>query len=376
MPSVAYDRSWATEPLFYKAPHPPNMTPKQYQFAGVEYALQREHCLIGDAPGLGKTAESIMLGNAIEAEYTLVVCPASLRLNWEREIWKWSTIPNVSTYPVLKAKDGVSERANYVMVSYNLLSNPSILNAIMSVRWDHLIMDEAHAIKDPKGNKRSTILTAPDLIPAAVDRITMLSGTILPNQPIECYNAIRLLNWDAIDRMSVEQFREHYYAIGSGYIRGPHEVKLDSGEVVTRSELHWSNNVRNVPRNLDELQLRLRENVMDRRLKEQVLHELPAKQWHPFPLSLTPGIRKVLKHSGWKQAEKLYEMNPNAFDASVPIDGDIATARRELGEAKAPSVADFVEELLLEGAQKIVLSAWHRSVLSLLRERLSKHGLV
>ena len=103
-------RSRATEPLFYSPPHPENMTPFEYQKAGVEFALSRPHALFGDAPGLGKTAECILLGNAIEAKRTLVICPASLRLNWEREIWKWSTIENVSTYVILKGRDGVSTR--------------------------------------------------------------------------------------------------------------------------------------------------------------------------------------------------------------------------------------------------------------------------
>ena len=319
--------------------------------------------LFGDAPGLGKTAECIMLGNAIEAQRTLVVCPASLRLNWEREIWAWSTIPNVTTYPVLKSRDGISPDHHYVITSYALLSNPSVLNAIMDLRWDHLILDEAHALKDPKGNKRTQVLCAPDLIPSVVGRITMASGTILPNQPIECYNALRLLNWDAIDRMSLRAFRDYYYELGSGF-------------VTIRGQVQWSNRVRNVPCNLADLQFRLRKHVMVRRIKEQVLHELPAKQWHPFPLELTAGIRKALKHPGWAEAEKLYEMDVDAFNSGIPVDGAVATARRELGEAKAPSIADYIEQMLLEGTRKIVVSAWHHSVLDLLKERLSKHGLV
>lgn len=365
------ERSRSTEPLFYNAPHPPNMVPKPYQLAGVEYALARDHMLFGDAPGLGKTAECIMLGNAIEAKNTLVICPASLRLNWEREIWQWSTIPNVTTYPILKSKDGVSLRANYVITSYAMLTNPSILNAIMDARWDHLILDEAHALKDPKGNKRTQVICAPDLLPSVVGRITMASGTILPNQPIECYNALRLLDWDAIDRMSLGAFRNHYYTMGEGFVRSP--VEEDG---VRKWKLHWSDQVRNVPTNLRELQFRLRKHVMIRRLKEQVLSQLPTKQWHPFPLELTAGIRKALKHPGWAAAEKLYEMDPDAFDAGIPIDGAISTARRELGEAKAPSVAHYIEELLEEGVQKIVVAAWHHSVLDYLKEYLAPRGLV
>ena len=367
------ERSRATEPLFYHAPCPDNMTPKQYQLAGVEYALERPHMLFGDAPGLGKTAECILLGNAIEAKRTLVVCPASLRLNWEREIWKWSTIENVSTYCILKGKDGVSEVANFVIISYSLLSNPSILNAIMAVTWDHMILDEAHAIKDPKGNKRTQVICAPDLLPSVVGRITLASGTILPNQPIECYNALRLLNWDAIDRMSLEGFRNTYYEMGSGYVRGP---VWDNDAQANVWKMHWSEEVRNVPTNLTDLQNRLRKNIMVRRLKEQVLHELPPVQWHPFPLQMTTRIRKALKHEGWRKAEKLYEMNAGAFDDGIPVDGAVSTARRELGEAKAPLIVEYIKELLDEGITKLVVAAWHLSVLAYLRDELKEYGLV
>jgi SWI/SNF-related matrix-associated actin-dependent regulator 1 of chromatin subfamily A len=368
------DRSRATTPLFYRAPHPASRVPKEYQLAGVEYALERKHMLFGDAPGLGKTAEAIMLGNAIGAEHTLVICPASLRLNWEREIWAWSTQPNVKTYPILKSRDGVSPEAHYLITSYAMITNPSILNAIMDLRWDHLILDEAHALKDPRGNKRTQVICSPDLLPSVVGRITMVSGTILPNQPVECYNAFRLLNWGAIDNMSLEAFRNTYYEMGQGFVRGP---VWDAAKQANAWKLHWSDQVRNVPTNLDDLQYRLRKHIMVRRLKEHVLHELPPKQWHPFPLEMTAGIRKALQHPGWKQATTLYEMNPYAFDSGVPIDGAISTARRMLGEAKAPSVAKYIKEMIdVEGKRKLVVSAWHRSVLAYLKQELAPYGLV
>lgn len=366
-------RSRATEPLFYEAPHGLGITPRPFQFAGAEYCLNRENALLGDAPGVGKTGEAILIGNAIEAEYTLVICPASLRLNWEREIKAWTTLENASTYPILKSRDGVSLRANYVITSYAMLNNPSILNALMDGFWDHLILDEAHALKDPKGNKRTQVLTAPDLLPSVVGRITMASGTILPNQPIECYNACRLLNWDAIDRMSLQAFRNEYYTLGQGFVRGPVYDEVKQANVW---KLHWSDQVRNVPTNLADLQYRLRKNIMVRRLKEQVLPQLPPKQWHPFPVGMTADIRRAMKHPGWTEAQTLYEMDPDAFDAGVPVDGAISTARRMLGDAKAPIVVEFIEELLLEGTQKIVVAAWHHSVLDFMREKLACHGLV
>ena len=156
-------------------------------------------------------------------------------------------------------------------------------------------------------------------------------------------------------------------------VRGP---VLDERTGIVRNTLHWSPSVRNVPRNEADLQYRLRSKVMVRRLKTEVLTELPDVQWHAFPLSLDAAMRKALKHPGWEKAKRLYEMDVAAFSSGAFIDGEISTARRELGEAKAPAVAAYIEELLREGVTKIVVSAWHLSVLAYLRERLKRHGVV
>lgn len=370
--------SRAVEPMFYRAPVPDTlphgMVPMEFQFAGPEYLLRRDHGILGDAPGLTKTAQSIMLSNALGARHTLVICPASLRLNWEREIWAWSTLPNVSTYPILKASDGVSLEANYVIISFNLLNNPGIFAALTEYLWDHVIVDEAHALKDPRGNQRTNRICSPEGgIAQVAGRFTLASGTLMPNQPDEAYNAIRLCNWETINRASLEDFREFYYDVGEGMVRSP---VWDEGKKAYVNKLHWSSEVRNVPRHLDDLQFRLRKHVMVRRLKEQVLHELPPKTWHAFPLIADSEVRKALKHPGWSRAAQLYEFDPGAFDHAGTIDGEISTARRLLGEAKAPLVVEYAKELMAEGVHKLVVSAWHHSVLDILREALESYGLV
>lgn len=413
--------SRAIEPTYFTAPWPEKgqWTPDPYQHAAVEYRIARRHALIGDAPGIGKTAEALLFGNSIQAEWTLIVCPAQLRLNWAREVKMWSIHEDISVYVIAKSKDGTSEKHKFVIISYDLLRNKNILAALMDVQWDHLIMDEAHALKDPKGNARTLAICGSmynDGLADVADRITMLSGTILPNQPIECYNAVRLLNWEAIDHMSLEEFREEYYEEGEGWVRGPVLVSRQTfkGELGCNScrdtgfrpngrkcgkcieieprwvtKQHYSTHIRNRPVNLDDLQFRLRKHVMVRRLKEDVLTQLPEKRWNPFPIETTPGIKKALKHPGWVEVKKLYELNPEAFDSGVPVDGAVSTAMRLLGEAKAPIVADYIEELLNSGVEKIVVGAWHRtpseeggvdgtglSVLHYLRKRLKKYGLV
>lgn len=366
--------SRATKPQFYEAPWPghPDFTPSQYQHAGVEYRINRRNGIFGDAPGVGKTAQCILTSNAIQAKRTLVVCPASLRLNWEREIWSWANVENVSTYPIMRAADGVSPEADYVIISYDLLRNANIMDAMLDMRFDHLILDEAHALKDPKGNKRTRAICAPDMLPSVCGAISLASGTLLPNQPVECYNAIRLCNWDAIDRASLEEFRRFYYAEGGGMVRAP---VWDEDKQAIISKLHWSDKVRNRPRNLDDLQFRLRKHLMVRRLKEQVLKELPPIRWHILPLAANADIRRAMKHPGWKEVQKLYELDPESFDTAVPIDGAVATARRELGEATAPAVIDYIKELLHSGVNKIVVGAFHSSVLDYARQELQSFGL-
>lgn len=376
-------RSWATEPGFFRAPFPGPAVPFAYQMAGVEYALARKHCLIGDQPGLGKSAQAIMISNALNANRTLIICPASLRLNWVREIEMWSTQRRPSLKPAKDWKDrpphiaiarkDISADAKFVIASYDAFRNKGLCAAIMALKWDHVVMDEVQAIKDPKGNLRTKFICPEDRLPAVTGRFTGLSGTPAPNQPIELYNVVRLMDWEAIDYMDIGDFREHYYDEGGGMVRSP---VFDPKTQTYKSELHWSEEVRNVPRFHEELQRRLRSRLMVRRLKTQVLSQLPPKQFHLHPLAITAEMKAALAHPGWGQVAQMYDLDPDHFTSSIPVDGEVSTARRMLGEAKVGPACDYVEELLDEGRDKIVVAAWHTSVLDVARERLSKYGLV
>ena len=83
-----------------------------------------------------------------------------------------------------------------------------------------------------------------------------------------------------------------------------------------------------------------------------------------------------MKHSGWKKAEQLWELDADAYNEGLPIDGQISTARRLVGEAKAPVVVAYCKQLLEEGIEKLVVSAWHRDVLRVLEKGLNEYGLV
>ena len=185
--TYAIDASRATRPAFYTPPSPSKQDYMPFQAAGVEYALCRDHVLLGDEPGLGKTIQAIGISNAIEATHSLVICPASLRLNWQLEVQRW-TVHKRFTYPILKSSDGVSTQANWVFISYDLLRSNGIFEALLDLQWDHLILDEAHYLKDPKGNARTARLLGKGGIRETADRITCLSGSCFG----QCVNGVKI----------------------------------------------------------------------------------------------------------------------------------------------------------------------------------------
>ena len=113
--------------------------------------LGRDHGLIGDAPGVGKTAQGIMVGNAIRAERTLVVCPRIAPPELAARDRNCIDTAYPSTYPVLKSQDGISSEHKFVIISYALLANKNILRALLDLRWDHVIPRRSPRAKGPEG---------------------------------------------------------------------------------------------------------------------------------------------------------------------------------------------------------------------------------
>lgn len=352
---MEWEASCATEYRGEPVPAPPGMVYMPFQLAGIRYALDRAHALIGDEPGLGKTVQAIGVANAIGARRVLVICPASVRLNWRREIRNWSTIPRVSVYPILKSSDGVSPTAHYLVVSYDLARTEAIHRSLMALNYDLLVIDEAHYLKTPDARRTQAIFGgghgafARDFLAKRARKIVALTGTPLPNRPRECYTLVRALCWDAVDWISYERFLHRYNP----------SFTWPSGRVEERQG------------RLPELQARLRCNLMVRRLKAEVLHDLPEKRYELVYVEETGQVKKAL------QAERLLDIDPlHLENADADILGQISTVRRQMGEAKAPLAVEHIKMLLDGGLDKVVVFAWHRSVLDLLQQGLRDLGTV
>lgn len=350
-----YDASWAVD-CATDFPVPKGLEYMPYQKAGIDYGIKHTHVLVGDEPGLGKTIQAIGIANATEAQRVLIVCPASIRLGWQREIKKWSMLRRVSTYPIAKSSDGVSPYANYVIISYDLARTEAIHEALCDSRWDLIVLDEGHYLKTVDAQRTRAMFGGgtgrfkTDYLEQHAKKIIALTGTPLPNRPRECFTLAKGLCHEAIDWAGYEQFTYRFNP--SGKAKNGHNIEKKG--------------------RLPELHARLRCNFMVRRLKADVLQDLPDKRYEFTYVEPNGAIREVLAK------EKLIEFDPELLmNPDFKIDGAVATVRREMGEAMVPRVLDHVSYLLdIVELPKLVMFSHHRSVMDELIESLHSYGIV
>jgi SNF2 family DNA or RNA helicase len=240
---------------------PPGRELWSFQKATLDYLLARGGGIDGDQPGLGKTPTAIAFCNHKEAVRVLVICPASVRIQWGERIREWSTIPHVKVSVMLKVKDGIHPTANYQVLSYDAARNPAIIRAIAKQEWDVLICDEAHKMKNIEalttravlGNNRGEYQHGDIKMPAIAKYCKhklALTGTLLLNRPSECYVLFRHFDHEAIDFLSEGDFKERYNRQADMKTIEGKRFKLESTSLE------------------NELQNRLRVNVMARHEKK------------------------------------------------------------------------------------------------------------
>ena len=329
-----------------------------FQKNGIAYCLERKNVLIGDEMGLGKTIQSIgVINNATpDIDRFLIVCPMSLKRNWLREMERWLvhrdyTLTSIESKTPLPAE----ARAGGV-ISYGLMANriEEFVEQMQDQSWGLLNFDECHFLKDEKAKRTQAAMRLKG------DRTLMLTGTPMLNRPKDMWPVLRKLDpktWWA---------RKNYV---KRYCGGK-QVYIGSGRYA------WDDTGAS---NLKELQQRLRSSVMIRRLKKDVLKELPEKMRSVFPMELTgkertAHVRAEAKLTTFEEMLlRLYqEKSRGADSAKIPFQ-EVSAIRAEMGLAKAPAVASQVSEML-DSVDKIVVFAHHREVVALIAEHLSDVG--
>lgn len=360
---VSWEASKATSSAL-DIPVPAGRVPRPFQRAFVAYASGRKNVLLGDAPGLGKTIQAILLANLKGYKRILVICPATVRLHWAKFVREWSTIPNVLAYPVLQSSDGIHPKAHYVITSYEV-ARDGLWSVLMGYEWDLVIIDEAHYLKTPDSGRTRALFGGGAKrfkeggIVTRAGQILALTGTPLPNRPREAYTLARALDWESIDWLGFEGFKSRFNPGGQSVTVSPTTGKV--------SRYVWEHVGR-----LPELNARLRCNFMCRRLKEDVLHDLPPKEYELTYVETTGAILRALRQ------ERLLDIDPDdLINNGFTFDGgQVATVRRQMGEAMVSQVIEHCKTLLDGGVDKLVIGAYHTSVIDTLLYMLRDYGVL
>lgn len=296
-------------------------TLRAYQIEGVERLIQitsrRHAALLADEPGLGKTIQVCEFINRTKADSILIVCPASLRVNWHNEITEW--VINTLQY--------------IVIVSYEAVAAGKVDDR----HFELAVFDEAHYLKNPKAARTKKCLAI------SADTRLFLTGTPVVNRPMEMYPILK--------SCGLKLTRTEY---GKRYCAG----KLIPIKWKPVKKYAWDFSGAS---NTEELGRILRSNVMVRRTKRDVLAELPRKIRQVVELDVrlpeSDDLRNAVSamFNGFSNAaSNIKELKQIAFE-------ELSRARLATAQSKLPHVLQFAEDLL-EEEDKIVIFAYHREI--------------
>jgi SWI/SNF-related matrix-associated actin-dependent regulator 1 of chromatin subfamily A len=330
-------------------PAPPGKSYLPYQLEGIRFALGRKGTLLADDMGLGKTVQAIGVINAdTSISNVLIVCPKSLVLNWKNEIAAWL---HITPADYGRWTTGV----NIEIVTYEGLKKLGLKF------FDLLIVDEAHMVKNDSSARTQRVLAAAKWC----KKVILLTGTPIENRPSELWTLLRLADpetWDpagylkkrVAGRLTATQVgvgeNAGYWKFVTRYCDAK-KVKHGRGP----GKAHWDFSGAS---HLDELNQRLQEGCMIRRLKQDVLTQLPAKRRRVIVLPSDVNDDDLIP----ELTEGNYEDQVRRLYSDKVLFEEWSTRRKEQGLAKVGQIAEYILNSL-EGEQKCILFCHHGQVI-------------
>jgi SWI/SNF-related matrix-associated actin-dependent regulator 1 of chromatin subfamily A len=300
--------------------------PMEHQKVAIEKLVGNKKFILADDMGLGKTTSTIIAALETGAKKILIVCPASLKINWQREIANYS---DRSVY-IAEGKK-FSDDHDFVIVNYDILKNFHDIkekdkSEIMKINFDLVIMDEAHMISNPQAQRTKI---AND-IASKSNRVWLLSGTPMTSRPMNYYNLLNLvdspvaMNWMAYAKR---------YCNGFQFSVGKRKVWNVTGAS-----------------NLDELRERTSTHIL-RRLKEEVL-DLPEKIITPVYLRLKSKDYEELmgEYFDW------YDQNPEESSSLTIQFGKLMKVRKVIAQEKINNTIELAENIIEQGKKVIIFT--------------------
>uniref|UniRef100_A0A4W4GZY6 SWI/SNF-related matrix-associated actin-dependent regulator of chromatin subfamily A-like protein 1 n=1 Tax=Electrophorus electricus TaxID=8005 RepID=A0A4W4GZY6_ELEEL len=303
-----------------------------FQLHGVHFAVSREgRLLLADDMGLGKTVQAICIAAYYQKEWPLlVVAPSSVRFTWAEAFQRW--LPSIamdSINIVLKGRDSLCSGLVNI-VSYDLLSKMD--KQQLASPFGVLIMDESHFLKNIKTARCRAALP----LLKETKRVILLSGTPAMSRPAELYTQILAVKPTLFPR---------FHEFGVRYCDA--------------KQLPWGWDYSSSS-NLAELKLLLEESLMLRRLKSDVLSQLPAKQRKVVTVT-TDGMDSRTKAA----------LSAAATDLKMQEKEALLVFFNHTAEAKIRAILEYMSDMLECGRDKFLVFAHHKRVLDSITKHLS-----
>jgi SWI/SNF-related matrix-associated actin-dependent regulator 1 of chromatin subfamily A len=300
--------------------------PLQHQKEAIEKLAGSRRFILADDMGLGKTTATIIAALETGAKKILIICPASLKINWQREI------ENYSDRSVFIAEGKkFSTESDFVIVNYDILKNfhdmkdksKSLLN---QSEFELVILDEAHMISNPQAQRTKII----NHYVKNIKRAWLLTGTPMTSRPMNYYNLLNIIESPVAQNWMAYAIR---YCQGYQFTAGNRKVWNVTGAS-----------------NLEELRDRTSKQIL-RRLKEDVL-DLPDKIISPVYLRLKS-----------KEYEELmgeyYDWFDNKKEESSSLTvqfSKLMKVRKVIANEKTKQTIEFAENIIEQGKKVIIFT--------------------
>lgn len=314
-----------------------------FQKAGLEFIESIDgNGLIADQMGLGKTIQSLgYIGLHPELRPAVIVCPASLKLNWEREAETW--LENNDVIEIVKGGKAKQLTGDIIIINYDILKK--WLPNLKEYNPQILIFDESHSIKNQKSARSKAAAELAKDVPHKI----LLTGTPVLNRPAELWNQLQII--DPFGYPDSRFFQWHKRFTNA-----------------TQNRYGWDFSGSS---NLNELSASLK-TIMIRRTKDQVLKELPAKQRTSFFIEIDnkkeyktaeQDLQKWLAEQGdMKKADRVSSVEHLAkieYLRQIAVKGKMKEAIK--------SIRTF-----LEGGEKLVVFAIHKKVINVIMDEFKE----
>jgi SWI/SNF-related matrix-associated actin-dependent regulator of chromatin subfamily A-like protein 1 len=218
---------------------------RPFQRAGVAYALKARRTFLADEQGLGKTVQALAALEADDAYPAVVICPASLKLNWQRETERWLPERSIA---VVSGTGATPKLADITILNYDIVHAHRARLSLAKPKA--LVLDESHYVKNPRAKRTKAVRRLADGMPEGSLRLA-LTGTPVMNHPDELIAQLRVLG------------RLEEFGSGARFSRRFQGVGAEE-------RIHWH----------------LRRSCFVRRVKADVLPQLPRKRQVVVPVAL------------------------------------------------------------------------------------------